>query len=275
MCSSVIGEHTPREKTLQQMMGMLVLGWLLLSVGQAGAPPPPTGSDTSSCDLTTLPTRIESAEHECCPTAGCVLTSSSVCSLGCAQVVTPLMQSCSAELKLAGAASLFQVIGPACEKALIAADPASGAVGTNCEYADFLPVTMACASYLQLSSEALDADSSFCYSACFEQVSVFHTRCASKMTSMMWYALGAVGTEVEKPVSRCASGSSYDGTDTLICEATGAAAVFSRLSHPYPTAGPSRELLASNPSQQTLPAPSRLSLSPSAEIRIGGQVTRL
>jgi hypothetical protein len=137
------------------------------------------------------------------------------------------MQSCSAELRSAGAASLFQVIGPACEKALIAADSATGAVGTNCEYADFLPVTMVCASYLQLSSEALDADPSFCYSACYEQVSVFHKRCASKMTSMMRYALGAVGTEVEKPVSRCASGSSYDGADTLICEATGAAAAVS------------------------------------------------
>lgn len=202
---------------------MLLLGWLLLlRVGRVGAPA--AGSDTSTCDVAALPTRLELSEQECCPATGCLLTSSSVCSLGCAQVLTPLMHSCSTELKSIGAASLFEVIGPACEKALIAADSGSGAVGTNCEYADFLPVTMACASYLQLSSAALDADTSFCYSACFEQASAFHTRCGSKMTSMMRYALGSVETEVEKPVSRCASGSGYDGTDTLICEATGAAA---------------------------------------------------
>ena len=148
--------------------------------------------------------------------------------MACAGVLIPLLHSCSAELADAGAASVTEQLGPACEKAMIAADSGpAAAIGTRCEYADFLPVTMACASYLQLSPAALDADASFCYSACFEQASAFYTRCASKMSSMMRYTLGAVGTEVEKPVSKCSSGGGYDRTDTLICEATGAAAVVS------------------------------------------------
>eukprot|EP01044_Picomonas_judraskeda_P008751 COSAG03_NODE_1021_length_5006_cov_4.673935_6_plen_111_part_00 len=79
-----------------------------------------------------------------------LLTGTSVCSLGCATVLTPLLKSCSAELTAAGAGSLVNELGPACEKATIAADPDSVAVGTHCRYADFLPVTMVCASYLQL-----------------------------------------------------------------------------------------------------------------------------
>ena len=48
--------------------------------------------------------------------------------MGCARVLTPLLQSCSAELAQAGAASLLSVLGPACEKAMIAADKAADAV---------------------------------------------------------------------------------------------------------------------------------------------------
>lgn len=206
---------------------MLILVWLLLiGVVPIDAPPPPAG--TSTCDLNGLPTRLESAELACCSDTACLLTSSSVCSLQCAQVLTPLLQSCSAELLQAGATSLVTMLGPACEKAVTPTDSGSGAVGTNCEYADFLPVTMACVSYLKLSSAALDVDASFCYSTCFEQAFAFHARCADKMTFAMRYALGAVETEVEKPNPRCAAGGGgYDGTDTLICEATGAAAVVS------------------------------------------------
>lgn len=205
------------------MIGTLMPACLLLAVAQVAAPTPPPGA----CDVGTLPTKLEVVELACCSGTGCALTGTSVCSLGCATVLTPLLKSCSAELTAAGAGSLVNELGPACEKATIAADPDSVAVGTHCRYADFLPVTMVCASYLQLTSAALEADRSFCTSACFEQASAFHTRCASKMSSMMRYTLGAVGTEVEKPVSKCSSGGGYDRTDTLICEATGAAAVVS------------------------------------------------
>ena len=196
---------------------------LLLAFAQVAAPTPLAGA----CDVGTLPTKLQAVDLACCSGSGCALTGTSVCSLGCATVLTPLLKSCSFELTAAGAGSLVNELGPACEKAMIAADPNSGAIGTHCEYADFLPVTMVCASYLQLTSAALEADRSFCTSACFEQASAFHTRCASKMSSMMRYTLGTVETEVEKPVSRCASGGEYDQTDTLICEATGAAAVVS------------------------------------------------
>lgn len=205
---------------------------LLLLLGAAGvtvvAAPPSPASDSQSCDVDTLPARLAAAEAACCTGTGCLLTGTSVCSVACAGVLIPLLHSCSAELADAGAASVTEQLGPACEKAMIAADSGpAAAIGTRCEYADFLPVTMACASYLQLSPAALDADASFCYSACFEQASAFHARCASQMSFTMRYALGAVETEVEKPVPRCLSGSGYDGTDTLICEASGAAAVVS------------------------------------------------
>ena len=180
-----------------------------------------------SCDAGTLPARLAVAEAACCTSAGCLLTGTSVCSVACAGVLIPLLHSCTAELAEAGAASVAEQLGPACEKAMIAADSGSAAaVGTRCEYADFVPVTMACASYLQLSPAALDADASFCYSACFEQAFAFHARCASQMSFAMRYALGAVETEVAKPAPKCLSGGGgYDGVDTLICEASGAAAV--------------------------------------------------
>lgn len=186
----------------------------------------PTALPASECDVAALPQQLEAVTRTCCPT-GCLLTGSSVCSVACAEVLLPLLRSCSAELTAAGgtAASLGAfgtALGPTCERAISDSSPTE--VGMACGYTDLMPVTMACASYLRLSSAALEHDAAFCYSLCLEQAQEFHKRCAAEMSYTMKLSLGAVETELDKPTPMCKTSSGgYDTEDTVICEGSGAA----------------------------------------------------
>ena len=183
----------------------------------------PAFSQDPSCTVD----RVASVTSACCPGGnGCLLTSTAACSVTCARVLLPLVQECSLELALIGGTGLAAQLAPACEQALTPA--VSGPVGTNCEYEDLLPVSMACSGYIGKTAEALTTtNAAFCTSLCYEQAAAFHIRCAQKMTYVMKLSLGSVETVLDQtpPVCHAKDAGGYDAWDTAICESTGAAEV--------------------------------------------------